>query len=89
MGQLVTDSRFLMASPYSSQVLSTGPKGSSPFFEEKPWTMYCQDSNMGWGAHGVRAPEYWLLADPSLSTPRSGGALEQLSNLLVGQPSNS
>jgi hypothetical protein len=36
MGLLVTDSRFLMASPYSSQARSTSPKGSSPFFEEKP-----------------------------------------------------
>jgi hypothetical protein len=36
MNQLVIDSRFLVASPYSSQVYSTGPKGSLPFFEEKP-----------------------------------------------------
>jgi hypothetical protein len=46
MGQLVTDSRFLMASPYSSQVRSTGPEGSSPFFKEKPWTVRGQDSNV-------------------------------------------
>ena len=38
MGQLVTDSRFLVANPYSSSVRSTGPKGSLPFFEEKQWT---------------------------------------------------
>ena len=36
MGQLVTDSRFSVANPYSSQVRSTGPKGSLPFFEKKP-----------------------------------------------------
>jgi hypothetical protein len=35
MGQLVTDSRFLTASPYSSQVHSTDLEGSSPFFKEK------------------------------------------------------
>ena len=39
MGQLVTDSRFLTANPYSFRVRSTGPKGSLPFFKEKPWTM--------------------------------------------------
>ena len=38
MGQLVTDSEFLMASPYSFRVHCTGPKGSLPFFEENPWT---------------------------------------------------
>jgi hypothetical protein len=58
MGQLVTDSRFLMASPYSSQVRSTGSEGSLPFFEEKPWTMRDQDSNMGQDALGTRAPWY-------------------------------
>jgi hypothetical protein len=41
MGQLVTDSRFLAASPYSSRVRSTSLEGSSPFFEKKPWTMHC------------------------------------------------
>jgi hypothetical protein len=40
MGQLVTDSRFLMASPYSSQVRLTGPEGSLPFFKEKPWIVH-------------------------------------------------
>jgi len=39
MGQLVTDFRFLATNPYSSWVSSTGPKGPSPFFEEKPWTV--------------------------------------------------
>ena len=38
MGQLVTDLIFSMANPYSSRVRSTGPEGSLPFFEEKPWT---------------------------------------------------
>jgi hypothetical protein len=47
MGPLVTNFRFLMASPYSSQVRSTGPEGSSPFFEEKTWTVRGQDSNVG------------------------------------------
>ena len=36
MGQLVTDSRLLVANPYSSRVRSTDPKGPLPFFEEKP-----------------------------------------------------
>jgi hypothetical protein len=89
MGQLVTDSRFLMTSSYSSRSRSTDSEGSTPLFEEKPWAMHCHDSNMGQGAHGLRAPKYWPLVDPSLSTPRSGGALEQLSNPLEGQPSNS
>jgi hypothetical protein len=89
MGQLVTDSRFFTASPYSYQVRSTGPEGSLPFFEQKPWTMCDQDSNMGQDALGARAPWYWPLADPSFSTPRSKGAPEQLSNQSVGQPSNS
>jgi hypothetical protein len=71
MGQLVTDSRFLMASPYSSRVHSTGPEGLSLFFEEKPWTVHCQDSNVGQDAHGTRAPGYWPLAGPSLTTPHS------------------
>jgi hypothetical protein len=71
MGQLVTDSRFLTVSPYSSRVCSTSLKGSSPFFEEKPWTVHCQDSNMGQDAHGARVPRHWLLAGPSLTTPHS------------------
>ena len=58
MGQLVTDSKFLMASPYSSLVRSTGPKGSLPFFEEKPWTVSYQDSNMGQDARDARVPRY-------------------------------
>jgi hypothetical protein len=78
MDQLVIDSRFLAANPYSSLVRSTGPKGSLPFFEEKPWTMHCEDLNVGQDAHGARAPKYWPLADPSLTTPHSKGALEWL-----------
>jgi hypothetical protein len=58
MGQLVTDSGFLTASPYSSQVCSTGPEGSPPFFEEKPLTVRGQDSNVGQDAHGAHAPGY-------------------------------
>jgi hypothetical protein len=58
MGQLVTDFRFLMASPYSSQVRLTGPEGLLPFFEEKPWTVCSQDSNVGQDALGARAPGY-------------------------------
>jgi hypothetical protein len=46
MGQLVTDFRFLTASPQSSQVCLTVPEGSSPFFEKKPWTMRGQDLNV-------------------------------------------
>ena len=48
VGQLVTDSRFLTAGPYSSQVRSTGPEGSLPFFEEKPWTAF--SSRLGRGS---------------------------------------
>jgi hypothetical protein len=40
MGQLVTNSRFLMANPHSSRVRSIGPEGSLPFFEEKPWIVH-------------------------------------------------
>jgi hypothetical protein len=71
MGQLVTNSKYLMASPYSSQVRSTGPEGSSPFFEEKPWTVHGQDSNVGQDALGTCAPGYWPLAGPSFCTPCS------------------
>jgi hypothetical protein len=46
MGRLVTDFIFLTASPYCSPVRSTGPEGSSPFFEEKPWTVRGQDLNV-------------------------------------------
>ena len=56
MGQLVTNSRFLMASPYSSWVCSTGPEGSLPFFEEKPSTMLYQDSKVGQDARDAHAP---------------------------------
>jgi hypothetical protein len=89
MGQLVTDSRFLTVSPYISQIRSTSPEGSSPFFEKKPWTVRGQDSNVGQDARGARAPEYWPPAGPSLITPYSKGAPEWLSNPSVGQPSNS
>ena len=78
MGQLVTDSRFLMASPYSSQIRSIDPKGSLPFFEEKPWTMLYQDLNVGRDAHDACAPGYWPLVGPSYSTPHSKGAPEWL-----------
>jgi hypothetical protein len=89
MGQLVTDSRFLTASSYSSWTRSTGSEGSMHLFKEKPWAAYCQDLNVGRDAHGAHVHEYWMLADPSLSTPCSKGVLERLSNPLVGQPSNS
>jgi hypothetical protein len=47
IGQLVTNSKFLTTSPYSSQVRSTGPEDSLPFFEEKPWTVHAQDLSVG------------------------------------------
>jgi hypothetical protein len=53
LGQLAIDSKFLMADPYSSRVHSTGPKCLLPFFEEKPWYGYSQDSNMDPDAHGA------------------------------------
>jgi hypothetical protein len=59
MGQLVTNSRFLMANSYSSQVRLTSPEGLSPFFEEKPWTVHGQDLNMGRDARDARTPGYW------------------------------
>ena len=68
MGQLVADSRFSAVNPYSSRVRSTGPEGSLPFFEKKPWIISGQDSNVGWDARGARAPGYWPLVGPSLST---------------------
>ena len=78
MGQLVTDSKFLTASPYSSRIRLTGPKGSLPFFEEKPWIVLRPRLKLGRDARGSRAPRYWPLAGPSLSTPHSNGALERL-----------
>jgi hypothetical protein len=71
MGQLVTDSRFLTASPYSFWVCLTGPEDASPFFEEKPRTVHCQDSNVGQDAHDDHAPGYWPLAGPSVTTSHS------------------
>ena len=65
---LVTDSRFSAVNPYSFWVRSTSPKGSLPFFEEKPWIISGRDSNVGRVARGARVPGYWLLAGPSLST---------------------
>ena len=56
MGQLVTDSRFLAANPYSSWVRLTGPEGSLPFFEEKPWIASDRDSNVGQDARALVRP---------------------------------
>ena len=78
LGQLVTDSRFSVANLYSSQVRSTGPKGSLPFLKENHGLGTDQDSNVGQDAHGARAPGYWLLVGLSLFTPHSKGALEWL-----------
>jgi hypothetical protein len=52
VGQLVTDSRFSMADPFSYQVRSTGPDGSLPFFEEKPKIML---QSRGWQLDDVGA----------------------------------
>ena len=78
MGQLVINSRFSVANPYSSRVRSTGSKGSLPFFEKNHGLGTDQDSNMGQDARGTRAPGYWLLVGPSLSTPHSKGTPERL-----------
>jgi hypothetical protein len=85
MGQLVTDSRFLTPSPYSSQVYSTGPKGSLPFSKEKPWTVCGQDLNMSQDAHGARVPRYRPLAGPSFSTPGFEGR-PRVAIKLIGWP---
>jgi hypothetical protein len=53
LGRLAIDSKFLMADPYSSRVHSTGLGCSLPFFEEKPWSGYSQDSNVDQDAHGA------------------------------------
>ena len=74
----MTDSKFLTANPYSYWVRSTGPKGSLPFFEENHGLGTDQDLNVDRDAHGTRAPRYWPLVGPSLSTPHSKGASEQL-----------
>ena len=58
MGQLVTDSKLLAVSPYSSWVHLAGPKGSLPFFEENHGLGTDQDSNMGQDVLGARAPGY-------------------------------
>ena len=78
MAQLVTDSRLLVANPYSSRVRSTGPKGSLPFFEEKPLT-----GNRPRLEHGLECP--WRSCARVLATsvpipfhPHSKGALERL-----------
>jgi hypothetical protein len=71
MGQLVTDSKFPVSSPYSSRGRSTGPEGSLPLCGKKPWTKLNRDLNVVWEARGTRAPGYRPLADPSHSTPHS------------------
>jgi hypothetical protein len=58
MGQLVIDFELLVTNLYSFWARSTGPEGSLPFYEEKPWGMLCQDSNVGRDAHGTRTPRY-------------------------------
>ena len=68
------DSRFLAVDPYSSRVYSTGPEGYVPSFEENPWIMTGQDSNVSWDVHGAHAPRCWPLVGPSLSIPYSKGA---------------
>jgi hypothetical protein len=65
MDQLVTDSRFLMASPYSSQVCLTGLDGLLPFFEEK--TMDRARSRLKRGSVGAFLAPYpsylwWFIA---------------------------
>jgi hypothetical protein len=89
MGQLVTNSRFLMASPYSSRVRSTSPEGLSPLSEEKPWTVCGQDPNMNQDAQDAHVPRHQPLAGLYLSTPCSKSAPEWLSNPSVGQSLNS
>ena len=84
MGQLVTDSRFLAASPYSSWVRSTGPEGSLSFFKEKPWIVSGRDSNVGRDARGARAPGYWPLVGhpfPPVTLKVPGAVVEP-----VGRP---
>jgi hypothetical protein len=88
MGQLVTDSRLLTVSLYSSRVCLTSPEGSLPFFEEKPWTVRRQVLNMGQDTHGTHAPRCLPLAGLALTTPNSESALGQLSNPSAGQPLN-
>ena len=88
---LVTDFRFSAVNPYSSQVRSTGPRGSLPFFKKKPWIVPSQDSIVGRDAHGAHAPRYWPLAGPSLFIPyskgsRSGCRTRQWANLQTPRP---
>ena len=78
MGQLVTDSRLLVANPYSSRVRSTGPKGHCLSSKKNHGLGTDQDSNVGQDACDTHAPRYWPLVGPSLSTPRSKGAPERL-----------
>jgi hypothetical protein len=86
LGRLATDSMFLTTNPYSSRVRPTSPGGSLPFFKEKPWFGYSQDSNVDWDARGAQTPKYWLLAGSFVATPHSSGAPEWLSNPSLGQP---
>ena len=58
LGELVIDSRFLAVNPYSSRDHLIGPEGSPHFFEEKPWIVSSQDSNMGQDARGTCVPRY-------------------------------
>ena len=78
MGHLVTDSRFLVANPYSSWARSIYPKGLLPFFEEKPWTVLRPRPEHGSGCPRRLCGQVPAASGPSLTTPHSKGALKQL-----------
>ena len=78
MAQLVTDSRFLKASPLVLRSVQPVLRAHCLSSRKNHGLGTDQDTNMGRDARDARAPRYWLLVGPSLSTPHSKGAQERL-----------
>jgi len=71
-GQLVTDSRFLMAGPYSSRIRSIGPRARCLSSGKNHGPCIIQDSKQGSGQPWhFTCFRYWPLAGPSLTSSHS------------------
>jgi hypothetical protein len=87
-GQLVTDSKLSTAEPYSYQVRSTGPDGSLPFFEEKPWIMSWLRLRRGSGCLWHLCTQVLTASGPIHPRLSLWHCLGAVVNLFAGQPTN-
>ena len=78
MGQLVTDSRFLVANHIVLESVRLVPRARCLSLRKNHGLGTNQDLNVGWDAHDTHAPRYSPLVGPSLSTPHSKGSSEGL-----------